>query len=103
LLRCAGVLRGLAVTGTAPDVDYVASNLVIAHGAVGYLPRVYLSILVVSYQTLYTPVQVDHIGVADLLPATPTLGYGGGMPLADLVTADRPPLGRSGAVDNEVL
>ena len=81
----------------------MAANLVVPDSSIRHLPRVDVSVLVVLYQTLYTPVEVDHVGVAYLLPAPTALRGRCSVPSADLVTAYRTPLGRGGAVDNEVL
>lgn len=99
----AGVPRGLAVTGAAADIDDVAGEGVVPCGAVGDFPGIYLGVLIVCDESLHTAVEVDHIGVADLLPAASPLGGRGGVPAADLIAGDSAPLGGGGAVKDEVF
>lgn len=103
LLRRSGVLRRFAILRHTAHVDDMAANLVVSDSAIRYLPRVHIGVLIVLHQTLYTPVEVDHVGVADLLPSPTALRGRCSVPSADLVTAYRTPLGRGGAVDNEIL
>ena len=81
----------------------MAANLVVSDSSIRHLPCVHIGVLVVLYETLYTPVKVDHVGVADLLPSPTALRGWCSVPFADLVTAYRTPLRRGGAVDNEIL
>ena len=103
LERRAGIPRGLTVTGAATDIDDVAGDGVVPCGAVGDFPGSYLGVLIVCDESLYTAVEVDHIGVSDLLPAASPLGGRGGVPAADLIAGDSAPLGGGGAVKDEVL
>ena len=103
LERRAGIPRGLTVTGAATDIDDVAGEGVIPRGTVGDFPGIYLGVLIIPDESLHTAIQVDHIGVADLLPAASPLGERGGVPAADLTAGDSAPLGGGGAVKDEVL
>ena len=103
LERRAGVLWSLAVTGAATDIDDVAGEGVIPRGTVGDFPGIYLGVLIVCDESLYTAIEVDHIGVSDLLPAASPLGGRGGVPAANLTAGDSAPLGGGGAVKDEVL
>jgi len=48
---------------------------VVAFGAVGYLPAIHIGVLVILNEPLDGAVEVDHIRVSNLLPATPALTY----------------------------
>ena len=103
LLRRSGVLSCFAILRYTAHVDDMAANLVVPDSSICHLPWVYIGVLVVFHEALYTPVEVDHVGVADLLPSPTALRGWCSVPFADLVTAYRTPLGRGGAVDYEIL
>ena len=99
----AGVLWSLTVRSAAADIDDMAGEGVVPCGTVGDFPGIYLGVLIVCDESLHTAVEVDHIGVSDLLPAASPLGGRGGVPAADLTAGDSAPLGGGGAVKDEVL
>ena len=103
LERRSGIPRGLTVRSAAADIDDMAGDGVVPCGTVGDFPGIYLGVLIVCDESLYTAVEVDHIGVSDLLPAASPLGGRGGVPAADLTAGDSAPLGGGGAVKDEVL
>ena len=62
-----------------------------------------VGILIVVNESLYAAIEMKHVGVAHLFPATPTLTHGVGVPMAQLGSTHLPPLGSGGAVDNEIF
>ena len=88
---------------TATHIHYVPTHAVISCCTVGNFPWVNLRILVVIYQSFHASVQVNHIRVTHLLPATTTLAYWVGVPVAYLCRAYLTAFRRGGAVDYKIL
>ena len=103
LLRRRPRILGLHGFVAATHIHDVPAHAVVACCAVSNLPRVHLRVLVVVHQTLHAAVKVHHIRVAHLLPATPTLAYRVGVPVAYLLGTYLTAFRRSGAVDDEIL
>ena len=101
LCRRAGILRAHVAVASAHIHD-VPAHAVVARSSVGHFPRVHLSVLVVLYQSLHTPVKVEQVGIAHLLPAAPCRGWRG-VPSAYLSRGDLAPLRRGGAMDDELF
>ena len=70
---------------------------------VGNLPGVDTGILVVVHQSFYATVEVHHIRVTHLLPATPALAYRVGVPVTYLRRAYLTTFRRGSAVDYKIL
>ena len=102
-LRCRpGILR-LHVLVAAAHIHDVPAYAVEACGTVGNLPGIDAGIFVVVHQPFYTPVQMYHVRVTHLLPATPSLTYRVGVPVAYLRRAYLTAFRRGGAVDYKIL
>ena len=61
------------------------AHTVVTLGTIGHFPRIDLRIFVVIDKTFHLAVQVYQVGIAYLLPATPTLAYRVGVPVAYLL------------------
>lgn len=88
----------------APTYIYdVPAYAVETGGTVGNLPRVDAGIFVIVHKPFYATVEVHHIRVTHLLPATPSLAYRVGVPVAYLRGAYLTVFRRGGAVDYKIL
>ena len=84
LLRRTGVLGSLAVAVHAADVHDVPGCTIMPFCPIGNLPGIDRVVLVVLDQPLHCPVQMDHVGIADLLPAAAAFTWRGCMPTTDV-------------------
>lgn len=96
-------ILGLHPDVAATHVHDVAAYAVETCGTVGYLPWIDVGVLVVVHQPFHASVNVHHIRVTHLLPATSTLAYRVGVPVTYLRRAYRTAFRRGGAVDYKVL
>ena len=102
-LRCRpGILRLYGLVAAAYIYD-VPAYAVEACGTVGNLPGIDAGVFVVVHQPFHATVEVHHIRVTHLLPATPTLAYRVGVPVAYLRGAYLTAFRRGGAVDDEIF
>lgn len=102
-LRCRpGVLRRHVVVAPAYIYD-MSAYVVEACGTVGNLPGIDAGVFVVVHQLFHATVEVHHIRVTHLLPATPSLTYRVGVPVAYLRRAYLTAFRRGGAVDYKIL
>ena len=97
----AGIFRAhVAVAST--HIHDVSAHAVVPCRTIGDLPVVHLRVLIVLYQSLHTPVEVEQVGIAHLLPATPCR-WGRGVPSAYFIRTHLAPLRRGGAMDDEIF
>ena len=85
LRRGARVLGVLHILGAATGIHHMTAHTVVTLGTIGHFPRIDLRIFVVIDKTFHLAVQVYQVGIAYLLPATPTLAYRVGVPVAYLL------------------
>ena len=90
LFCCARILR-LPCFVAAPHIDNMSAHAVIACSTVGHFPWINISVLVVINESFHASVQVHHVCIAYLLPATATLTDGRSVPAAYFVRAHAPP------------
>ena len=102
-LRCRpGILR-LHVLVAAAYIYDMPAYVVEACGTVGNLPGIDAGVFVVVHQLFHATVEVHHIRVTHLLPATPSLAYRVGVPVAYLRRAYLTAFRRGGAVDYKIF
>ena len=102
-LRCRpGILRlhGLVAAAYIYDVPAYAVETCCT---VGKLPGIDAGVFVVVHQSFHATVEVHHIRVTHLLPATPALAYRVSVPMAYLRRAYLTAFRRGGAVDYKIL
>ena len=91
-------------TLVAPAYIYdVPAHAVETRGTVGNLPGIDAGIFVIVHKPFHAAVQVHHIRVTHLLPATPSLAYRVGVPVTYLRRAYLTAFRRGGAVDYKIL
>ena len=93
LRRGARVLGVLHILGAATGIHHMTAHTVVTPGTIGHFPRIDLRIFVVIDKTFHLAVQVYQVGIAYLLPATPTLAYRVGVPVAYLLRGTSRPSG----------
>ena len=102
-LRCRpGVLRRHVVVAPAYIYD-MSAYAVETCRTVGNLPGIDAGVFVVVHQPFHATAEVHHIRVTHLLPATPSLAYRVGVPVAYLRRAYLTAFRRGGAVDYKIL
>ena len=101
LFRCPGVPGSFPVTLYTADVHNVPGCPVIPFCPIGNLPRIDHVILVVCHQPFHRPVQMDHVGITDLLPAAASFIWRGCVPTTDLFRRYFTACRGGGAVDNQ--
>ena len=97
-----GILRLHSLVAAAYIYDMPA-YVVEACGTVGNLPWIDAGVFVVVHQPFHATVEVHHIRVTHLLPATTTLTYRVSMPCTYLLRAYLTTFWSGGAVDYKVL
>ena len=73
LRRGARVLGMLHILGAATGIHHMTAHTVVTLCTVGHFPRINLRIFVVIDKAFHLAIQVYQVGIAYLLPATPTL------------------------------
>ena len=96
-------ILGLHPDVAATHVHDVAAYAVETCGTVGNLPWFDAGVFVVVHQPFHATVEVHYIRVTHLLPATPSLAYRVGVPVAYLRRAYLTAFRRGGAVDYKIL
>ena len=85
LRRGARVLGMLHILGAATGIHHMTAHTVVTLCTVGHFPRINLRIFVVIDKAFHLAIQVYQVGIAYLLPATPTLAYWVSVPVAYLI------------------
>ena len=64
-----GVRRRFTILCTPTGIDDMAAHGIVTGHAVGHFPRVHIRVLVIVHQAFHSAVQMEQVGISDLLPA----------------------------------
>lgn len=92
-------ILGIHCLVATTHIHYVPTHAVIACCTIGDFPRVNVCIFIVGHQPLYAAIQMYHVRVTHLLPATATFALGVGVPCTYFVRDHLTAFGSGCAVD----